>query len=128
MVLTFTISTYWAFLIILVGFLSGVMGSLAFVKGKRGEGKMIPWYELILSGIFFGALAVLIVFIFSKEVQEEDKLHHHWILISQILMLCAHIALIFCLYYFGIIVPIASVDETTDSATSLVSAVVSRII
>ncbi len=98
------IEFYYAFLILLLGFLSGVIGSIAYLKGIRGEGKSYPHYELILSGVLFGSLGVLLVLILSKEIKDEDKMHNHSALFSNLAMLLIQIGIVFLLSYFKVIV------------------------
>ncbi len=98
-----TLSFYWAFLILLLGFLTGVIGSIAYLKGLRGEGKRYPYYELILAGIPFGSLGVLLVLALAKEIRDEDTTHHHLILFSNLIWLSLQIVAVFLLCYFKII-------------------------
>ena len=99
-----TLSFYWAFLILLLGFLTGVIGSISYLKGLRGDGKRYPYYELILAGIPFGSLGVLLVLVLAKEIRDEDATHHHLILLSNLILLSLQIVAVFLLCYFKIIV------------------------
>ena len=81
-----TISFYWAALILLLGSLSGVLRNITYLKGIRGEGKNHPYYELIFSGVFL-YLGILSVLALSKKIRDEDELHHHLVLISNLALL-----------------------------------------
>ena len=98
------IQFYWVYLIALIGFLYGTMGGIAFVKGVRGDGKSLPWYELILSSVLLGGPGVLLVYLLSKEVRTEDKIRRHVVLITTIASILVEILIIVLLSCFGVIV------------------------
>ena len=97
------IQFYWVFLIVLLGFLSGIMVSFAFVKGVRGDGKSISWSELVISACILGGPGILLAYSLSKEIQLEDKNHKRAILLAAIASMVVEILIVFLLSYFKII-------------------------
>ncbi len=94
---------YWVYLVVLIGFLSGVMVSFSYVKGVRGDGKSYPWSELLISAWILGGPGVLLAYSMSKEIQLEDKNHKRAVLLCSILSFLIEIAIIVLLSYFKVI-------------------------
>ena len=89
------------------------MAGISYVKGIRDEGKKFSLNELIFTGIL-GAAGVLLVYCFSKEIRQDDKLAHRKVLWLNILFLSIHIVIIFLLFYFKVI------DSSTSDTSSLI--------
>lgn len=98
------IQFYWVYLIALIGFLYGTLGGIAYVKGVRGGGRSLPWYELVLTSILLGGPGILLVYLLSKEVRTEDRIHKRAVLISAIVSLLLEVLIIVLLSYFKVIV------------------------
>ncbi len=91
-------------MVILIGFLYGIMVSFAFVKGVRGDGKRVSWAELLVSSWILGGPGILLAYSMSKEIQLEDKSHKRIVLLSAIASLLIEIAVVVLLSYFKIII------------------------
>ncbi len=97
------IQAYLVILFVFLGFLFGVMSSLAFVKGKRGEGKRMELSSLYFAAFLLAGPGCLLVYLLSNEIQDEDKLSRHVYLLLILLSFVLEALLLFLLSYFHII-------------------------
>ncbi len=114
------IQAYLVILFVFLGFLFGVMSSLAFVKGKRGEGKRMELSNLYFATFLLAGPGCLLVYLLSKEIREEDRMEKRKYLLLILTAFVLEILVLFLLSYFGII------DWNSNNAGETASALLLR--
>lgn len=93
----------WVFISFIIGFVTNYLLSLKYLKGLRGESKAISDITIIITSLIWGSLINLIMYIVFDEFKNEDKIHNHRFLISEIIITVVEISLVVILSLFKVI-------------------------
>ncbi|MEG0978004.1 MAG: hypothetical protein RSE56_02045 [Bacilli bacterium] len=91
--------------LVAIGWVTCVMTLTKYVQILRGESTLkLNDVEVALCSFIFASPLALVWYLFSEEIRLEDMAHHRRFLLITLGLLAVHIVVVFCLFYFNVII------------------------